>query len=669
MSIINITRSTLKSFLHNTSNNHILITNKRGHELVTNIFSAKEILEMSISGICLSDDIISQDKCQDYDVMIFLGDDQNELTQVLTNLVGYPNKLYVYFYTSINNEIITQLSQFDVNHQIRDLAYCPLNFTVIAPNCAAGNLVDLMPILKSYPGYIFSSNKFAEKEAKEIIGKCEDVSALFHAKNEYSTFITLERSYDKLVSMLIPWTYESMLHFYNIKLDGSSMDDYLYERLRYEPYEIAIKEINAEIKKLKEPNKSNVIEVLEYEKNNRIIKKHLSILSKLKEYINSNNIFNRSELEQKALIREIKKNSIDFSLISEPLTNAIYSANEFPFIQEKSIFAQFTPTIRTIMQTYCAKKKMAGIWQNVPKDTSVVYIYVRDYMTYTEVAEVEKFNKTSQIKFHLLSDSILNHWNYLPIHKNDLLYTANHLRISRVTKDFEARRNSIIQKPSNIIDMQKMPNLSNGHNEIEKNINKLQRRLRVTFGAKNDEESIDQIMGQTANLINAEYTKIKSTKPSNKLEENDQKIQIMKLNSMATNFKKVKNDHQILNEPASQFYFKDDEQLLDQMQISSDDEMKLKQKTKDIELITKGISDLHQTFVDLKLLVETQSVMLDQVHMSIIRTEDFVNNVVVQLEKAKVSSKTSKKLMMAIGGIFSSVAIALGIGFGIKGAT
>mmetsp|Transcript_26805 Transcript_26805/g.42964 ORF Transcript_26805/g.42964 Transcript_26805/m.42964 type:complete len:307 (+) Transcript_26805:252-1172(+) len=94
----------------------------------------------------------------------------------------------------------------------------------------------------------------------------------------------------------------------------------------------------------------------------------------------------------------------------------------------------------------------------------------------------------------------------------------------------------------------------------------------------------------------------------------------------------------------------------------------IQDKHKDIVRLEQSIVELHQLFVDMSVLVETQGEMLDQIELHVQQAHQYVDKGVKQLEKAKESQKSARKrmccivcccvifLMLVVGGVFGAVA-------------
>jgi syntaxin 1B/2/3 len=74
----------------------------------------------------------------------------------------------------------------------------------------------------------------------------------------------------------------------------------------------------------------------------------------------------------------------------------------------------------------------------------------------------------------------------------------------------------------------------------------------------------------------------------------------------------------------------------------------IQDKHKDIMRLEQSIVELHQLFVDMSVLVETQGEMLDQIEYSVQQAHAYVGKGVQQLEKAKQYQKNSRQRMCCI---------------------
>lgn len=76
--------------------------------------------------------------------------------------------------------------------------------------------------------------------------------------------------------------------------------------------------------------------------------------------------------------------------IATNMTEKNYQNNQNP------IYMQYEPKIRDIMEKY-------------NETAEIIYIYIKDFICYEEIYEIENFNKFSDTKFYLLSDNCKNY--------------------------------------------------------------------------------------------------------------------------------------------------------------------------------------------------------------------------------------------------------------------
>jgi t-SNARE complex subunit (syntaxin) len=506
------------------------------------------------------------------------------------------------------------------------------------------------------PATILSPSDALSARMKSVIRACAESSILFNAKSEGKLFVAYERSYDQLIPLLYPWKYESMLHHYNVKLDGTGGDDYIYEQIRYKSYADTIKFVKTETEKLKLPNRDNVLEVMDYDKRNKICSRHIRALAQLEKILTDGNIYDKSELEQRAVIRDIDKDK--FVTDKKELADFIYLTQKQSYKSDLLIFNQFVPIIRDIMESIVNKrKKIWGTQYRTTDSINNVYIYVTEFITYAEVAEVELFNQScATIKFHLISENIIDYWNYLPLFNIDVSQSADsYLKVNRPSGKTHIKHSG------------------KSHSQIELNIKRLKDTDTLKLSDSSDSsDSERKLIDETTILIATEYTRLKALKPVNPIEVNDQKIKLIELNDLSTQFKNIRTIRHTLHAPKPKLIEDDNTEsqshALLLTELSTDHEKILNAREKQIKQIVDGVRDLNQTFIDLKLLVESQGIMIDQIEMNILKTSDFVSHGVLELEKAQSESKTGKKLMTTIASSLGAIAGVLGLGFGIKAA-
>lgn len=666
MSILNTYKSTLGSFLSCGTNTKILVTTEQGFELIKNVFSPKNILDCKIAGTCLISDVIPTG---DRDIVFFV--DATCLSDIVEMLRTYTNKMYIYFYMTINHTIIPHIISCDTNHLIQDIAHCTMDFNPISNWCAVGNLSSVLSVVRSLPATVLSPSDSLRAKMIDVISACGESSILFNTKNDGKLFIAYERSYDQLIPLLFPWKYESMLHFYNVKLDGAGLDDYIYEQIRYKSYAEAILFVKTETEKLKTPNRDNVLEVMEYDRKNKICSRHIKSLAQLEKILIDKNIYVKSDIEQRALIRDIAKD--EFTSDKDDLASYIYSSSKHVYKSDLPIYSQFVPTIRYIMESIVnTKKKIWGTQHRSNDLVNNVYIYVTQFITYAEVAEVELFNQSNPtIRFHLISENITDYWNYLPSSNDHIAYSkCDRLKINRPLIKTHTKR------------------FTGHYSHIESNIKQIKEQyVPKQFGEhylrefSESDEMKKKIIDETTLLITTEYEKLKSFTPSNPIDANDKKIKLIELNELSAQFKTAKTQyhtmHHTMHTSGSRLleyesHKEDDDDTLTHnllfKEILPEHESIMREREKQIKQIVDGIRDINQTFVEIQFLVASQGIMIDQIEMNILKTSDFVSHGVMELEKAKENSKTGKKLMTTIASGLGTIAVALGLGFGIKAA-
>jgi len=666
MSILNTYRSTLGSFLSCGTSTKILVTTEQGFELIKNVFSPKNILDCKIAGTCLINDVIPTG---DRDIVFFV--DATCLSDIVEMLRTYTNKMYIYFYMTINHTIIPHIISCDTNHLIQDIAHCTMDFNPISNWCAVGNLSSVLSVVRSIPAIILSPSDGLRDKMKDVISACNESSILFSTKSDGKLFVAYERSYDQLIPLLFPWKYESMLHYYGVKLDGTGLDDYIYEQIRYKTYAEAILFVKTETEKLKTPNREDVLEVMDYDRKNKICSRHIKTLAQLEKILTDQNNYVKSETEQRALIRDIEKG--EFTTDKDGLAGYIYSSSKHMYKSDLPIYSQFVPTIRYIMESIVnTKKKIWGTQHRSNDLINNVYIYVTHFITYAEVAEIELFNQSCPtIKFHLISESITDYWNYLPSSNEHISHgKCDRLKINRPAGKTHIKR------------------FEGHYSHIESNIKQIkEQHVSKQFGEHRLHESgdkdeiksmiIKKIIDETTLLIATEYERLKAFTPSDPIEANDKKIKLIELNELSAQFKAARTYHHRtmqtsgLTLPGYEPRESDDDTMthgLLSSELSSDHEIILAERDKQIKQIVDSIRDLNQTFVELQFLVASQGIMIDQIEMNILKTSDFVSHGVMELEKAKENSKTGKKLMTTIASGLGAIAVALGLGFGVKAA-
>mmetsp|Transcript_33352 Transcript_33352/g.69838 ORF Transcript_33352/g.69838 Transcript_33352/m.69838 type:complete len:308 (-) Transcript_33352:166-1089(-) len=85
----------------------------------------------------------------------------------------------------------------------------------------------------------------------------------------------------------------------------------------------------------------------------------------------------------------------------------------------------------------------------------------------------------------------------------------------------------------------------------------------------------------------------------------------------------------------------------------------IQDKHKDIMRLEQSLVELHQLFIDMATLVESQGEMLDQIEYSVGQAQMYVDKGVQQLEKAKVSQKSARKRMCCLICCFAVILVVV----------
>ncbi|TGZ74965.1 hypothetical protein CRM22_000647 [Opisthorchis felineus] len=81
----------------------------------------------------------------------------------------------------------------------------------------------------------------------------------------------------------------------------------------------------------------------------------------------------------------------------------------------------------------------------------------------------------------------------------------------------------------------------------------------------------------------------------------------------------------------------------------------------DILKLEKSIRELHELFIDLAALVDSQSELLDRIEYNVDATQDHITGAVVATKKAKEYQKKSRKMQLIIAGVVILLLIILAV--------
>lgn len=671
MSLVSIYKSTLRSLFDNNTK-RLIITTEYGHNLISNIFSQKDLLDIQIVGLFKLGDkeILKNTQINMYEKVFFV-ENENNVDEILKSLTLCNSPVYVVFYTPINNDTINKIKTHDTNNLICQIISGCLSLIPISDHSAINNKSNVLSVLRTRPKTIVTLNDKANKdflnEIENKLTECVNTSSIFERQDFSSLLVGVPRSYDVITPYIIPWRYESMIHYYNIKFDDhmSHINDDFYSNNAYELYENVIRNFDIENKKAQKINiektsTTSTLSILELENINKTIKKHSDMLGKLSNILKEENIFEKSKEEQLAVIRKLnEQEKINFQKSRPIVYNAIYTSKS-QTIKNESEYYQHVPRIVELIKKYT---------QENPQITKI-FFYISDYICYEEVAQVELFNKqhTNQ-KVYLLSDNILNQWNYLAIMHNKTshgvtLKFTKHLKNAIVTQTRENVKNEIDIIEDKIKELEKFP---------------------IVFFKESDEKKYKSLTLQITNMLNTEYEKLKCIVVKNKIDENLKNMETMKLNKLAIQFKKLENRTENLKKSTNFTNVFNEIDNTIQTSTLNDSKVVLKKNNTTyndfltnlieeqdtvIDNLVEGIYDISKLSLELLLLVQEQSLQLDKIEVQLLSSEDYITKGTVELKEAdKIDSKTmgiQQKIVFGLAVIATGLLAGIGIKFGKK---
>lgn len=687
MSLIHIYRTTLKTLFSNNDNkNKIVMTTNFGIELIKNSLTAKELLDLQILGIFLLEDnkFFYNPDLNKHEIIFFVENESNcnDIYRALTLCNSFVD---IYFYTPVNIEIANRIRIFDVNNIVRTIFSSALSIIPVSDHCAINNKTSILSVIRYKPNKIMAvsekKNSDYLTQVTSTIDNCVNMCSIYEREdnNNPSLLVCFERSFDTITPVIIPWRYESMLHFHNIKLENhlGHFTDEFFMNNAYELYENVINNIEVEIAKIKpkqtdkkankNQHKFSAITVLENEKTNKIIKKHSLALIQLSALVREQHIFEKSEQEQNAILRNLtEKEKNAFTSERPEIAETIYSSKPCQGRSDSIIYYNYVPKIRTLVEKYIKENP----------NMKQYYFYVKDFITYEEVAEIELINKkylkqNYEIQIYLLSDSILNQWNYLGMtYKN-----INSNTIFRINKLFILNSNSQLNQTDQT--------LCSSLESIKQKIKELESYPIISFD-ENIEKRSKVLSTQISSMLAREYEKIKSTSITNKIEENNKNIEIMKLNNLTTRFKKIEkkeeqyktsnNENNFFEETNNSHSKNDSKEISDnsvhnvmfQQFEMRDVERTLDNRKNAILNLTEGIHDINKLSLELSLLTEETALKLDSIEVTLLNSEEFIKQGTINLQKADESHSKSMGLQQKITLFLGMVATGVMTGAGFK---
>jgi hypothetical protein len=648
----------------------ILLTDKEGYELVRNLFSHEEILQMEILGILMIDDpnLNKVDELFENEIVYFIG--ESSYVQIMKGFSKFKSNVYLIFYNQISEYIINEIISLDLNNRICEINYGSLNMNVISDNCVVGE--DIWTVIKNNPKIIIYHNGCGNLQPHIIsmLAMATQKSAIFERVGNNLLYV-IDRSYDKTTPVVIPWRYESLRHFLKLSCEGESPGtDQFYAKCRYTLYNEVIDESTKQsnnLTSLKNNGKmKDVKEKFELDEKIRIISKHIEILGKIQTLVTKQNLLVRSQLEQKALIgtassdelKELEKmNPKLYQMVvgtgSVTIKGTLNTFNMFNKNTDKSIYHQYIPPIREILKFIKISKQ----------GFDNVYIYIRGFICYEEVAEVALFNKEYGSKIFLLSDQIKDNLKYPCVTSNKFTRCGEHFRICK----------KVLKSQTYIQDVY--------YKNIEDKLTFLQKH-NVSFDSEK-ERICESIKLELSSVLLKEFASLKTFKPKNKLEENIKNIKMNRLSKLSLKFSEFeKTNKRIYNEDSCFNFSKEihktkifndtgKQKLLHKDVIDNEQELRqmeelIGERDESVTTICQNLAEVHSMMLELNALVVKQGVMIESIDNNLIDASDLIKDGNVQLVKADTHQKDSNSLANKIIAGMVGLVILAGIGVGIK---
>ena len=102
--------------------------------------------------------------------------------------------------------------------------------------------------------------------------------------------------------------------------------------------------------------------------------------------------------------------------------------------------------------------------------------------------------------------------------------------------------------------------------------------------------------------------------------------------------------------------------IIAETQLAAEQLAQIKERDIEIKKLEKGVSELHELFMDLHMLVESQGEMIDNIEKNVTETEDFIVAGNTNLRKAvKFKKKNTKRMIYLIGGTIFVILLVGGV--------
>lgn len=662
MSYITQYKSTIESKLKGTSN-RILLVDESGYQIICDLFSQEEILEMNILGVLKIEDkdLLKADKLFENEIVFFVKN--KSVQRIMTIIQKASTHVYIFFYCYMSKEQLDDINQFDINSKICEISHGSLDFYPTSEKSAVG--CDVFTVLKNKPSNIIyhKSGEGLKEFVTTILQHNLDTCTL-REKTENTLLYVFGRNYDEITPIVTPWRYQSLINYLNIQI-GSPGTDKFFAKHKFSLYNEVTDEFSQQTTNLTNQKKTtiDVSDKFLLDEKTRIISKHVEISGNIQKFISWHQLLEKSELEQKSLIgtangAELKElenvNPKLYQLLmsgkSATLKGFINTLNFLGEDTTRSTYHQYVPPLRELLR----------ILKITHSKYDKIYVYIENYICYEEIAEVALSNTTRGPIIYLLSKSTQN------LKLNPALVVD---KFERSNDYFKVLKTEFKQQSSLSTNVY--------YADIETKINYLKKH-NVSF-KKEEQEMCDEIKITLSTIMTHEFSLLKAEKPKNKLEKNINSIKLSKLSKLATEFGKFEKSDRKTREFISSFDKKyesdvkqpDSRQLLLSMQ--EDEEIELRNLEYEIDRREHSINDIcnktaevHAMVVEVSTLVAKHTLMIGTIEENVINACDLVTDGTTQLVQADKHQRDANSLSnKIIVGLFGLV-ILMGLGVGIK---
>jgi vacuolar protein sorting-associated protein 45 len=346
---------TINKFLK-IPDNKILILDNFTLQVCKSLYKFKELLEFNVINTCEIDKVSPKNVEKDFKVnkiiYFILPSELNILTlkQQITDEY-FDHNVYLFFCCPVNTQILKNIAESDLKKNVIGVFDAPLFFfpifnnSVIAPK--PENLVSFFDAtIKGTPQIILSNSTYSDM-AMTLRGKTLNAKKLV---------LFLNRNFDLITPLLIPWHYESMIHFYIGIKDGFIKNgkeeikiyDQFYVANRLLTYKQVSDNLSNEIKELKKLDPTiksdNMNEYLhtviqkfpKYTEKMNIISKHIKIIDFINKQMEIKKSFEVSAIEQNMI-----SGNIPFSEFQTIITSIISEKKYDEMITKKLLYIAY----------------------------------------------------------------------------------------------------------------------------------------------------------------------------------------------------------------------------------------------------------------------------------------------------------------------------------------